>query len=386
MPDNPPGFGRDRLRRHFGFADRILSLRDRLLVAPSFQRWASRFPLTRPVARRKAEAAFDLCAGFVYSQVLFACVRLRLLERVRDVPLPLVDLAEATTLPLSRAELLIKSAVALDLLSYRSGDRVGLGMLGAAILANPGISAMVRHHELLYADLSDPVALLDGSKSGYRLNAYWSYAAKEKTAELAAAETQAYSALMTDSQSMLSEDIIDSYPFARHRRILDLGGGEGEFLLRLARRVAGPELHLFDLPSVAARAAERFAAAGLSERARTTGGSFFSDPIPPGYDAITLVRVAHDHDDGPMLDLFRKIRAALAPGGTLVIAEPMADVKGAGRVADVYFAFYLLAMGSGRPRSPAELAHLLSQAGFSSVKQMTTPRPMLVSIVAATTA
>ncbi len=37
----------------------------------------------RPIARAARQALFDLCAGFVYSQVLLACVRLRLFERLR---------------------------------------------------------------------------------------------------------------------------------------------------------------------------------------------------------------------------------------------------------------------------------------------------------------
>ncbi len=51
-----------------------------LLRIPRFQRWAAASPLTRVVARRRAKALFDLCAGFVYSQILLACVRLRLFE------------------------------------------------------------------------------------------------------------------------------------------------------------------------------------------------------------------------------------------------------------------------------------------------------------------
>ncbi len=43
---------------------------------PDFQRFAGTFVLTRPIARRRAGALFDLCAGFVYSQILLACVRL----------------------------------------------------------------------------------------------------------------------------------------------------------------------------------------------------------------------------------------------------------------------------------------------------------------------
>ena len=41
------------------------AVRDRLLAAPSFHVWASRSPLLRHVARREAQAMFDLCAGFV---------------------------------------------------------------------------------------------------------------------------------------------------------------------------------------------------------------------------------------------------------------------------------------------------------------------------------
>jgi demethylspheroidene O-methyltransferase len=44
-----------------------------LVSRPSFRAWAARFWLTRPIARRRARALFDVCAGFVYSQVLFAC-------------------------------------------------------------------------------------------------------------------------------------------------------------------------------------------------------------------------------------------------------------------------------------------------------------------------
>ena len=52
--------------------DRIHASLDGLLASPRFRRWAAAFPLTRPIARRRARELFDLCAGFVYSQVLLA--------------------------------------------------------------------------------------------------------------------------------------------------------------------------------------------------------------------------------------------------------------------------------------------------------------------------
>jgi demethylspheroidene O-methyltransferase len=52
--------------------DRLRGWRDRLIAAPRFQRWSLGNPLTRWIARRSSRAMLDLCAGFVYSQVLFA--------------------------------------------------------------------------------------------------------------------------------------------------------------------------------------------------------------------------------------------------------------------------------------------------------------------------
>jgi hypothetical protein len=40
--------------------DRLRGWRDRLLLDPRFHRWATAFPLTRPIARRESRALFDI--------------------------------------------------------------------------------------------------------------------------------------------------------------------------------------------------------------------------------------------------------------------------------------------------------------------------------------
>ena len=61
------------------------------------------------------------------------------------------------------------------------------------------------------------------------------------------------------------------------------------------------------------------------------------------------------------MTLLRAIRRALPAGGTLLIAEPMSGVRGAEPIGDAYFGFYLLAMGSGRPRTFARLKEMLAR-------------------------
>ncbi|TRW15364.1 methyltransferase domain-containing protein [Glacieibacterium frigidum] len=358
-----------------------LRTRNRLLSSPRFQAWAGRFPLTRPRARAEAAQLFDLVAGFIHSQVLAAVVELRLCERLADGPQAEATLAKECDLPPDSMRRLLRAAASLGLVEPLGGDWA-LGPRGAALLGNLGVMAMVAHHGALYADLADPVALLRRGGGGGALAAYWGYA---RAAAPDAAEPQAvadYSTLMAASQPMVAAQVVAAYDFSRHRRLLDVGGGEGAFVRAVAAAVPGLDLALFDLPAVAARARVALDSAGLT-RVATHGGSFFADDLPTGCDVVTLVRILHDHDDDAALALLRRVRAALPPGGTLVIAEPMADAV-PGRVGDAYFGLYLLAMGSGRARSPAELTAMLQAAGFVRSRTLATDVPLIARIIVAT--
>jgi demethylspheroidene O-methyltransferase len=364
--------------------DRAYAFRDRLLADPRFHNWMSAFPLTRPIVRNRARALFDICAGFSYTQVLLACVRLRLFDRLAAGPLSASAIADQLSLSPDATSRLLNAAVSLGLVSRRGGGRYGLGLAGAALRGNPGVAEMVEHNAMLYADLVDPVALLRGERGGASLAGYWSYAKAQDPSALASDQVGPYSALMSASQSFIAPDILAAWPFETHRHLLDIGGGEGGFICGIAGRAKDIRLTLFDLPSVAARAGARFAAEGLSPRAEAIGGDFFADALPQDADIVSLVRIVHDHDDAAVLKLLTRIRDILPPGGTLLIAEPMSATRGAGPIADAYFGLFFLAMGSGRPRTKDELSALLRAAGFSQIRAVSTRRPLLCGLLAAT--
>jgi demethylspheroidene O-methyltransferase len=369
-------------------AERVLGWRDALLASQRFQALAARFPLTRGLSARKAKACFDLCAGFVYSQVLFACVKLDLFERLARGPATVEALAVATGMPPERMMRLLLAAASLDLVERRAGGRYGLGMLGAAMRANPGVRAMIEHHAMLYADLADPVALLRGAAPPTQLSRYWPYAEGETSdgssrKALGVQDVAAYTDLMAASQQLVARDILDAVDLKGVRRILDVGGGDGSFLRAVHDRAPGLKLALFDLPAVVEQARIRFAAAGLEGRVALHGGDFHADALPAGADLISLVRIAHDHDDVAVAGLLARAHAALAPGGMLLIGEPMAGHRDADAMADAYFGFYLLAMGTGRARRPDELIAMLTAAGFADARVLATPRPLLTGVITA---
>ena len=312
--------------------DRVRAWRDATVARPEFRAWAARFPLTRPVARRRSRALFDVCAGFVYAQVLQACVHLRVFDVLADGPRTAGELATVFGLAPERAECLLGAAASLRLVTRRRG-RFALGPLGAAMVGNAGVAAMVRHHAMLYADLADPVGLLrGGAEAATRLAEYWPYAADGRPGALARERVAPYSALMAASQPMVAAEVLDAFDMRRHRRLLDVGGGDGGFAAAALARAPDLRATVFDLPAVAELAQARFARLGLSERAGAAGGDMHRDPLPRGADLISLVRVLHDHDDKRVLALLRAVRDALAPGGALLVAEPMAGAPGEERV------------------------------------------------------
>ncbi len=309
-------------------------------------------------------------------------MRLEILPFLAETPRWPVEVAAHARLPDASALLLLKAAASLRLAERDADGRFGLGLLGAAIAADPGVAAMVRHHALLYQDLADPVAFLRGTSGPSKLAAYWTYAAGDgRTA--GDDDVAPYSELMANSQSFVAETVLDAVDLRGVRTLMDVGGGEGAFLSAAGRRHPALELVLFDLPAVASRAARRFEAAGFSGRARVAGGSFFGDPLPQGADAASLVRVLHDHDDAPAMALLRRIREALPTGGRLILAEPMAGTRGAEAMGDAYFGFYLKAMGSGRPRTAAEIRAMLAAAGFASSRERPTSMPIFVRVIEA---
>lgn len=363
----------------FSLMDRIYALRDRLLARPGFQRWVARFPLTRRFARGKERALFDIITGFVHTQVLTASVRVGLLDAVRNGPLSIDAISSRVGLSREATERLVKAAVSLDLLSLRASGRYGLGDLGAAVAATPAFSAVIEHNAIFYADIADPVRLLRGDCSHTRLSSFWAYAHSSQPRELEPALVADYTKFMAASQELIADDVLDAYPMADHRALLDVGGGDGTFIAKAAARAPGLQLTVFDLPAVAARAETRLRDQGLSGRLRIVGGSFLDDELPRGADVVTLIRVLLDHDDSTALHILSAVHRALPPRGTLLIAETLAGTP----ASDAYFGFYLMAMGRGRSRSFDELSRLLGVAGFTEIRRIPTFRATLTSLLTA---
>ena len=356
--------------------------RNRVIASPRFRRIAARTPLLRSVARRSTKQLFDLTAGFTYTQALYTFVETGVGNALAPEPKRLADLAHAKPEHSSETiERVLEGALGIGLV-VRHGDLFALSDLGTALMNEPGLLAMVRHHAIVYRDLVEPVALLRGETKPETAE-FWQYAGGRSAEGTDAAGAARYSELMAVTQGFVADEVISAYPFRQHHHVCDIGGGSGAFIERVAATAPNARLTVFDLPDVVPLAEKRFRAVGISERTRTVGGSFYTDPLPSDADLYTLVRVLYDHDDEPAARLLSNVRRTMPKDATLLLAEPMAGLATAESVG-TYFTYYLAAMRSGRCRSPQRTMQLLNDAGFVGARTHRVRNPVFTGLVTAT--
>jgi predicted O-methyltransferase YrrM len=174
--------------------------------------------------------------------------------------------------------------------------------------------------------------------------------------------------------------ILQAFDFQRFRIVLDVGGGNGTTLCGLL--LAHPHLHgqLFDLPHVAANARDVIAKAGLGDRIEVLPGDFFK-AVAGHADCVLMRHVIHDWNDQDAVTILRHSRVALAPKGTLLIAEKVirpGNDPGFVKLLDLN----MLAVG-GKERTESQYRDLLGQADLELRAIHETPGPIDVVEVGA---
>lgn len=111
------------------------------------------------------------------------------------------------------------------------------------------------------------------------------------------------------------------YDFGAHRRMLDVGGNSGEFVLQLCRRHPQLQGTVFDLPLVCEIGLEHVLDEPERSRIRFLKGDVRRDALPAGFDLIAFKSMLHDWPEEEAGRFLAAAAAALEPGGTLLVFE-----------------------------------------------------------------
>jgi 2-polyprenyl-3-methyl-5-hydroxy-6-metoxy-1,4-benzoquinol methylase len=153
-------------------------------------------------------------------------------------------------------------------------------------------------------------------------------------------------------------------------RVLDIAAGHGLFGIEIARQNPEAQIVALDWARVLEVAMANAHRAGVADRYETMSGSAFEVEFGGPYDAVLLTNFLVLFDALTCVDLLKKLRAALKPGG--VAATPPMPAA---------FALTMLASTeAGDAYTFSDLGRMHREAGFAAVEPPLTMGPHSVVI------
>jgi SAM-dependent methyltransferase len=321
--------------------------------------------------------------GAVTTRLIALAAELRVADRLEDGPQSAETLAAATGTDADALRRMLRTLAGVGVFTEVTPGVFGQTPLSAVL--RDGSAGSIRDAVL---ELGSPEtfgslmniehSIRTGEPAFDRTYAedWWSYlGARPERAEV-------FNNVQTITSRQVHSLVLEPYDLSGARRLVDVGGGHGTLVAAMLGRY--PELTgvVFDQPAVVEGARRTLAAAGVADRAETVGGSFF-DGVPAGGDVYLLSMILHDWDDERSLAILGNIRDAMAPGGRLLVIDPVLpedDTPHIGKFTDMYMLMHF----AGRERTEAEFARLFAAAGLRHVetRHSGAPSSLLVAEVA----
>ena len=319
------------------------------------------------------ERIMQFAWGYVPPLVLEAAVRNRVFDVLDAGPKTLSEVHTATGASSRGLSAIMNALVGLDFLSKDAQGRYSLTAESAAFLVSgkPSfIGGMIRH----------------GSKDLIPKWLHLSEIVKSGKPERSVNDEGIGAEFF---QNFVEDIFPTSYPSAQALakelnfgaggqpvRVLDLAAGSGVWGIALAQSSPRVRVTAVDwavvLP-VTRKTVERF---HLSDRFSFVEGDLLSADFGNDHNVATLGHILHSEGEERSRKLLAKVFQALAPGGTIAIAEFLVDDDRKGPLNGLFFAVNMLVnTDNGGTYSFNEIGNWLADAGFRDARTIPAPGP-----------
>jgi SAM-dependent methyltransferase len=319
----------------------------------------------------------DIASGYEPALILEAAVRLNVFDVLDERPATLAEVVRRTNTSPRGMRALLNALVGLDLLD-KYGDQYVLTEESAAYLVtrSPAYQGYMckhvsRHLLPRWTHLTDvvrtgkPAGVVNEQADG---GAYF----REFVEDIFPMSYEAAQALAVHLGVPRAAGPV---------YVLDLAAGSGVWSVALAEASPRVTATAVDWPAVVPvtrRVAERH---GVADQFRFVEGDLLdadwgTAPSGGGYDVATLGHILHSEGEARSRRLLRKTFDAMAPGGTVVVAEFVADDDRTGPPGALIFAVTMLVnTDEGDTFTFAEMAGWLREAGFVDPREVDVPGP-----------
>ncbi|MBI2815649.1 MAG: hydroxyneurosporene methyltransferase [Acidobacteria bacterium] len=309
----------------------------------------------------------DLIFGRWRSQILYAGVKLGIIEALKKGPRNAKDVTDELGLDAALGYRLLRGMGAIGLLNEQPNCTFDLTPEGRYLLADHPETfrsmALLEEgpeHYAIWKHLPDMVR--DGKQNAFvREFGRMAFDHADADAEYAEVFNQAmssYSATQTEAALQALED----FDFAAVQTACDIGGGHGHLVCGFLKRYPHVKGIVLERSSVIANLDLLWAnRLGLEDRCEYVDGNMF-ERVPPA-DLYFLKLITHDWNDEESVQILRTACKAAPARGRIFIIEhvvPGAETPHFSKLFDIH----MMCWGTGRERTAAEYAQLLEAAGW----------------------
>jgi ubiquinone/menaquinone biosynthesis C-methylase UbiE len=322
--------------------------------------------------RPSAQRILDMASGYEPALILEAAVRVSVFDALDARPLTLEEAVTKTGASRRGLRALLNALVALELLD-KDADRYALTAESAAYLVSskPTYQGYMCKHV-----------------SGHLLPRWMRITEVVRTGLPSRSVNE-----QTDGGAFFREFVEDIFPMsydaaralAEELRIaermgptsvLDIAAGSGVWSIALAEASGHVNVTAIDWPAVLPATRKVAQRHGVLDRFRFVPGDLMDADFGRDHHVATLGHILHSEGEPRSRRLLRKTFDALAPGGTIMIAEFVADDDRTGPPSALIFAVTMLVNTDvGDTFTFAEMSAWLREAGFMDVRQLDAPGP-----------
>jgi len=314
-----------------------------------------------------------IAMGFMAAKHLFVANEIGLFESLAAGRSSIAELAKKTAISPRTLGIVANAMVSLGLVE-RQGDRYSNSDVAATFLAGrpgPDLRPMVRFwNRISYPSWQK---LEEAVRRGERQAQFGGFTKEEQ---------QIFSAGVESFSAPVAAALSTSYDFSSHRRVLDVGGGTGSFLVAVLRRQSALRGTLFELPGACAVALQRLAREPEGTRIEVVEGDIFKDPLPEGHDVLIVANTVHVLSAAHNVELLRKMRAGVSPGARLLLADLWTDsTHTQPAAAPLMSGEFLVLSGEGQAYSEWEADGWLGKTGWRKLehKALAGPTSLIIA-------
>jgi hypothetical protein len=323
-----------------------------------------------PRPRSDDRALNDIVFGIIGLPAVLVAHDLGLYRLLAGTPLPLSGVSEGLGLVPRAAEALLSVSAALGLVRL-DGGRYALTALAEDYLLPGSPASFTGYLDLMIAN--GPLYSFESLKKAVLTNAPQAYGGGDifRSHEEREISARVFTRGMHGRSMAAALAWPEAVDLARHRRMLDIGGGSGAHSIGATLR--WPDLHatVLDIAPVCEVAREHAARYGLAARIGTHVGDMWRDPFPPA-DLHLYSLVFHDWPAEKCELLARKSFDSLPAGGRVIVHEMLYDDDRTGPFPVAAFNITMLLWTDGQQYSGREIRAMLAGAGFADVEARST--------------